>query len=147
MIQLDFHVTIIKQMAFPTSTPKPRAGGANPSAPAKDLSDGKSHLARNPLEFRAFLVFWGGGVRSGVLLSFAYILLLFRIWSYPFLTLPSGTASINHQNFGVHPLFRWSLSKIELVCDSLQAGRVFFDVVHLGYLRGAVAQQVGYLAR
>ena len=37
--------------------------------------------------------------------------------------------------------------KIEPVCDSLQAGRVFFDVVHLGYLRGAVAQQVGYLAR
>ena len=29
--------------------------------------------------------------------------------------------------------------KIEPVCDSLQAGRVFFDVVHLGYLRGAVA--------
>ena len=40
--------------AFSTSTPKPRAEGSNPSAPAKDL-------ARNSLEFRAFLVFWGGG--------------------------------------------------------------------------------------
>ena len=35
--------------------------------------------------------------------------------------------------------------KIEPVCDSLQAGRVFFDVVHLGDLRGAVAQEVGHL--
>ena len=78
---------------------------------------------------------------------FALILLFFRIWRHPFLTFPSSTASINHHNFGMHPLFRWSLSKIELICDSLQAGGVFFDVVHLGYLRGAVAQQVGYLAR
>ncbi len=37
--------------------------------------------------------------------------------------------------------------KIESVCDSLQAGRVFFDVVHLGDLRGAVAQEVGHLTR
>jgi hypothetical protein len=49
--------------------------------------------------------------------------------------------------------FRGSLScagpswlKIEPICDPLQAGRVFLDVVHFGYLRGAVAQEVSYLA-
>ena len=36
--------------------------------------------------------------------------------------------------------------KNEPVCESLQAGRVFFDIVHVGYLRGTVAQEVGYLA-
>ena len=33
--------------AFPTSTPKPRAEGSNPSAPAKDVASGKSDKARN----------------------------------------------------------------------------------------------------
>ena len=37
--------------------------------------------------------------------------------------------------------------EIEPVRDSLQTGRIFFDVVHLGYLRGAVAQEVGHLTR
>ena len=37
--------------------------------------------------------------------------------------------------------------EIEPVRDSLQTGRIFLDVVHLGDLRGAVAQEVGYLAR
>ena len=37
-------------------------------------------------------------------------------------------------------------SKIEPVCDSLQTGHVFFDVVELGDLGGTVAQEVGYLA-
>ena len=40
---------------------------------------------------------------------------------------------------GALPCAGLLLLKIEPVCDSLQAGRVFFDVVHLGYLRGAVA--------
>ena len=34
--------------------------------------------------------------------------------------------------------------EIEPVRDSLQTGRIFLDVVHLGDLRGAVAQEVGY---
>ena len=37
--------------------------------------------------------------------------------------------------------------EIEPVRDSLQTGRIFLDVVHLGDLRGAVAQEVSYLAR
>ena len=125
--------------AFSTSTPKPRAEGSNPSAPAKDL-------ARNSLEFRAFLVFLGGGMRSTMPLSMACILRFFRIWSYPFLTFPSGTSSINHQKFGAAILLCWPRSKIEPVCYPLQAGRVFLDIVHLGNLRGTVAQEVGYLA-
>ena len=80
--------------AFSTSTPKPRAEGSNPSAPATDL-------ARNSLEFRAFLVFWGGGLRSTMPLSMACVLRFFRFCSYPFLAFPSGTSSINHQKSGV----------------------------------------------
>ncbi len=68
--------------------------------PYKDLSGDKSHLARIPLESRAFLLFWGGGVRSVVPLSGMCILHFFRIWCHPFLTFPSGTSSINHQKFG-----------------------------------------------
>ena len=37
--------------------------------------------------------------------------------------------------------------EIEPVRDSLQTGRIFLDVVHLGDLRCAVAQEVSYLAR
>ncbi len=79
--------------AFSTSTPKPRAEGSNPSAPATDKS-------RNSLEFRDFLVFLDGGMRSTMPLSMACILRFFRIWSYLFLTFPSCTASINHQKSG-----------------------------------------------
>ena len=85
---------------FPTSTPKPRAEGSSPSAPATDM-------ARNSLEFRAFLVFWGGGMRSVEPLSMACILRFFRIWSHPFLTFPFGTASINHQKLGVVSPLGW----------------------------------------
>jgi hypothetical protein len=46
-------------------------------------------------------VFLGGGMWSVELLSMACILLFFRIWRHLFLTFPSGTSSINHQNFGV----------------------------------------------
>ena len=46
---------------------------------------------------------------------------------------------------GALPCASLLLLKIKSVCDSLQAGRVFFDVVHLGDLRGAVAQEVGHL--
>ena len=37
-------------------------------------------------------------------------------------------------------------SELEPICDSLQAGDVFFDVVHFVNLRGVMAQEVGYLA-
>ncbi len=46
---------------------------------------------------------------------------------------------------GALPCASLLLLKIKSVCDSLQAGCVFFDVVHLGDLRGAVAQEVGHL--
>lgn len=46
----------------------------------------------------------------------------FCIWWYPFVKIPSGTASKTHQ------------SEVEPVCDSLQAGRVFLDVIHFGDL-------------
>ena len=81
-------------------SPKPRAEGSNPSAPAKDVASGKSDKARNSKEFRAFLVFWGGGLRSTMPLSMACVLRFFRFCSYPFLAFPSGTSSINHQKSG-----------------------------------------------
>ena len=59
-----------------------------------------SDKARNSLEFRAFLVFWGGGMRSTMPLSMACVLRFFRFCSYPFLAFPSGTSSINHQKSG-----------------------------------------------
>ena len=86
-------------------------------------------------------------MRSTMPLSMACILRFFRIWSYPFLTFPSGTASINHQNFGVLSPVGLLWLEIEPVRDSLQTGRIFLDVVHLGDLRCAVAQEVSYLAR
>ena len=46
----------------------------------------------------------------------------FLVWSYLFAKIPSASASKTHQ------------SEVEPVCDSLQAGRVFLDVVHLGNL-------------
>ena len=47
---------------------------------------------------------------------------------------------------GALPCTGLLLLKIEPVCYPLQAGGILLDIVHLGYLRGAVAQEVGYLA-
>ena len=86
--------------AFSTSTPKPRAEGSSPSAPATDKS-------RNSLESRDFLVFGCGGIRSRKPVHFACFALHFRIRRHPFLTFPSGTSSINHQK-------SWGLSPVSL---------------------------------
>ena len=88
----------------------------------KTLPDGKSDMARNSLEFRAFLVFWGGGMRSMVPLSMACILRFFRIWSYPFLTFPSGTSSINHHKSGTLSLLGSALAKNRTHLLSLAGG-------------------------
>ena len=70
-------------------------------------------------------------MRSTMSLPMACILLFFRIRRHPFLTFPSGTSS---KIRGALPCAALLSLKIEPVCDSLQAGRVFFDVIPLSDL-------------
>ena len=93
-------------------SPKPRAEGSNPSAPATDL-------ARNSLEFRAFLVFWWWYAVCGTALFCAH----FAVSSHlvPFVSNLSIWHIINKssKNWGGLLCAGLLLLKIEPICYSL----------------------------
>ena len=81
---------------------------------------------------------WWGAVYDTALCG-----VYFALFSFLFVSVSNFSVwhSINKSSKirGALPCASLLLLKIKSVCYSLQAGRVFFDVVHLGDLRGAVA--------
>ena len=139
-----------------TSTPKPRAEGSSPSAPATKPA--------KTLGFRRF-AFCTCCMGVGCILVRTPG---FLIWFDPFSTvlIPSSTqnapdfgcfrmksgaslffAGFRAQNFRhlFCPLCRYG-SQVEVVGDSTQSGCILFNIVQLCDLRGGVAQQVCHLA-
>ncbi len=95
---------------FPTATPKPRAEGSNPSAPATNLAP---KIGSKPRFLGAFFVFLVGGARSGFPLLMLDFGLYFRIWRHPFLLFPSAISSKEHQkNWRIRPSFPWKNSPL-----------------------------------
>ncbi len=107
--------------SFSTSTPKPRAEGSSPSAPATETAP---KIGFKPLFLGAFSVFLAGVTRSGFPLLMLNLGRYFRIWQHLFLLFPFGTSSKEHQNFG------WHSSQVEIIGDPIQPCGVFLDVVH-----------------
>ena len=58
---------------------------------------------------------------------------LHSVYFVTVVTFPSATASIQH----------WL--QVKAIGDTLQTLRIFLDVIHLGNLRGAVAEEIGDL--
>ena len=115
--------------------------------PYKDLPGGKSDWPGIPWNSGLFRVFgWWYAVWIAAPLG-----VYFALFSFLFVSVSSFSVwyIINKSSKirGALPCAALLWLEIEPVRDSLQTGRIFLDVVHLGDLRCAVAQEVSYLAR